>query len=173
MKISKHDRLDKFFLIETDHLKMKVDYDDVNHIEVDAASKLLEKIITEYWDEGEYEFIYIKEVENIFYPKNIKIVNSLVNIEESEIQNKMTNIYNYIDEIQCNPIWSYTTSLNNLIDLFIQKDVDAKLVICLLTAINTVRDHISKINDLISFAKLKLKQKGLSEDQIKSILHGF
>lgn len=64
--ISKHDLYDKFFFLKGEHIFMEVEYDDVNHAEVDAASELVAKILNEYWDEDTYHEIYREKLIEIW-----------------------------------------------------------------------------------------------------------
>lgn len=48
--------------ITTEHLYLMVDFDDVNHPEVEAAVKQLKKIIEEHWDEDLHAKLYKEEV---------------------------------------------------------------------------------------------------------------
>lgn len=61
-KIEDHDGIDKMFGVGNDHIWMYVDYDDVNHTEVDAAVHVMKKIMEEHWDEKLYEAIYMEMV---------------------------------------------------------------------------------------------------------------
>lgn len=54
-----HSGIDKSFGMGNDHIWMKVDYDDVNHPEVDAAVKCVQEIMEKHWDEKLYESHYI------------------------------------------------------------------------------------------------------------------
>ena len=49
-KIEPHTTIDKRFLIEETGNHLLVDYDDVNHAEVDQAARKLVKILNEHWD---------------------------------------------------------------------------------------------------------------------------
>jgi len=51
INVEKHTSTAKRFTITTPHLNMKVDYDDVNHNEVDAATETLQFILENFWDE--------------------------------------------------------------------------------------------------------------------------
>lgn len=49
-KIEPHTTIDKRFNIVNDEITLIVDYDDVNHKEVDKAARKLVKILNEHWD---------------------------------------------------------------------------------------------------------------------------
>jgi len=51
VNVEKHSTTDKSFTITTPHLNIKVDYDDVNHCEVDAAIETLQIILEKFWNE--------------------------------------------------------------------------------------------------------------------------
>ena len=52
VKIQEHDGVDKSFDLEdVPYLDVTINYDDVNHPEVDAAVKVLKKIIDDHWNE--------------------------------------------------------------------------------------------------------------------------
>lgn len=62
VEIEKHSKIDKSFKLSTEHLSMKVDFDDVNHQEVNAATKVLKELIEKHWDEEAFRIEYKKEL---------------------------------------------------------------------------------------------------------------
>jgi hypothetical protein len=57
-----HTTIDKAFEISGDYISMYVDYDDVNHMEVDAAAETILEILNKHWDEGLFKEKYKTEV---------------------------------------------------------------------------------------------------------------
>jgi len=65
--IEPHDGVNKSFdFIIPDRLAAQIDYDDVNHAEVDAAAKVLKDIVEKYWDEELFKKYHRKEVMRIW-----------------------------------------------------------------------------------------------------------
>lgn len=62
LKIEPHNSTNKMFSITTEHLCLMVDFDDVNHAEVEAAVLQLKKIIEENWDVELHKKLYKEEV---------------------------------------------------------------------------------------------------------------
>ena len=62
--IETHSQIDKCFYFRNGHVCMDVDYDDVNHMEVDAAVKHKKQIREKTWDENEYKRLYKDELVN-------------------------------------------------------------------------------------------------------------
>lgn len=60
-KINKHNKWDKFFFMSNPHIHMEIDYDDVNHAEVDAATDVVLEILNKHWSEELYKKRY-KEI---------------------------------------------------------------------------------------------------------------
>lgn len=57
-EIEEHSTIDKRFGVGNDHIWMYVDYDDVNHEEVEAAVNYLKTIVEKHWDMQQFnEFI--------------------------------------------------------------------------------------------------------------------
>ena len=66
VKIESHTTIDKRFDVETKYLNFMVDYDDVNHAEVDAALLQFKKIIEENWDENLHKELYKEELMKVW-----------------------------------------------------------------------------------------------------------
>lgn len=49
-KIQPHTTIDKWFEIEGPDIRILVDYDDVNHKEVDKQARKMVKILNENWE---------------------------------------------------------------------------------------------------------------------------
>lgn len=64
--IQHHCTLDKRFDVTTEHLCLMVDFDDVNHPEVDAAVQQLKKIIEEHWDAKLHKKLYKEEIMKVW-----------------------------------------------------------------------------------------------------------
>lgn len=64
--IDDHSIIDKRFDVMTEHLCLMVDFDDVNHAEVDAAVLQLKKIVEEHWNEELHEKLYLEELMKIW-----------------------------------------------------------------------------------------------------------
>lgn len=50
MDVSSHSKYDKSFMVHSKHLQLEVDYDDVNHAEVDAAVEQIRRIVAKHWN---------------------------------------------------------------------------------------------------------------------------
>lgn len=65
VSIEPHSGIDKsFHFAIPNYLDLKVDYDDVNHAEVDASVKHLKELIEMYWDSLKVESYYEQELIN-------------------------------------------------------------------------------------------------------------
>lgn len=60
--IEKHTTLNKSFDFNTSELNMRVDYDDVNHAEVDAAVQQLQEILRTHWNPERHKELLKVEV---------------------------------------------------------------------------------------------------------------
>lgn len=60
--IENHTTIDKSFRLSTDEISMKVDYDDVNHPETDAATRQIAEIIEKHWDQKLHDQYYREEL---------------------------------------------------------------------------------------------------------------
>jgi len=61
--VEEHSGIDKSFQFTVnDVISMQIDYDDVNHAEVDAATRILKSIIEKNWDEKLFQSEYKKEL---------------------------------------------------------------------------------------------------------------
>lgn len=61
--VEPHDGVDKTFdFIIENKLAAQIDYDDVNHPEVDAAARVLKIIVEKYWDEKLFKKFHREEV---------------------------------------------------------------------------------------------------------------
>ena len=58
LTIQPHDHLNKWFMIYMPHITLKVDYDDVDQQETDAAVEVLKEIIEKHWSESLYKEKY-------------------------------------------------------------------------------------------------------------------
>ena len=54
MNIERHSAIDKSFEMNSKYINFNVDYDDVNHIEVDTAAEIISELVDKYWDEKEF-----------------------------------------------------------------------------------------------------------------------
>ena len=61
--IDKHRGSDKFFEMGNNSICMKVDYDDVNHPEVDAAAKYIKTLLENFWEDRVFSEYYKNELE--------------------------------------------------------------------------------------------------------------
>lgn len=61
-KINEHNDYDKSFQISSKELSLQVDYDDVNHPEVYAASRVLVEVLNQHWDEELFKEYYKEEL---------------------------------------------------------------------------------------------------------------
>ena len=80
--IEDHSGIDKSFEFSFEHFYAQVDYDDVNHPEVDAATKLLAKIIEQHWNEEEFKKLFKEEVINIWNKNEYNLQDDYVSLEE-------------------------------------------------------------------------------------------
>ena len=62
VKIENHSTIDKSFEVSTDHLSMIINFDDVNHEEVEAATIILKELIEMYWDEDSFKSVYKQQL---------------------------------------------------------------------------------------------------------------
>lgn len=53
--IEKHSTIDKKFEFSNEYVSMQVDYDDVNHIEVDVAIEYIKEILDKNWNNKLFE----------------------------------------------------------------------------------------------------------------------
>lgn len=56
--IENHTTLDKKFGFYNSNIYFNVDFDDVNHEEVDAATQYIQQILNQHWDQEEFKKIY-------------------------------------------------------------------------------------------------------------------
>ncbi|MDD5649103.1 MAG: hypothetical protein PHF86_01610 [Candidatus Nanoarchaeia archaeon] len=61
VSIEEHDGSDKSFTMDFPYMAVSVDYDDVYHVKVDAASKVIKKMIEDHWNED----LFKKELKKI------------------------------------------------------------------------------------------------------------
>lgn len=66
VNIENHNSISKRFDVNTDHLSLRVDFDDVNHAEVDAAIQQVKKILEENWDAELHDKLYKEEIMKIW-----------------------------------------------------------------------------------------------------------
>ena len=66
VNIELHNSISKRIDVRTDHLSIKIDFDDVNHAEVDAALRQLKKIIEINWDTELHDELYKEEIMKIW-----------------------------------------------------------------------------------------------------------
>ena len=65
--IEEHNQSDKSFEFSNDHVSMQIDYDDVDHTEVDAAIQLIKTILDTHWDEKKFGLIRLSMLKNTWY----------------------------------------------------------------------------------------------------------
>jgi hypothetical protein len=53
--IGSHSTIDKKFEFSNEYVSMQVDYDDVNHIEVDVAIEYIKEILDKNWNNKLFE----------------------------------------------------------------------------------------------------------------------
>jgi len=53
--IENHSTIDKRFEFSNEYISMQVDYDDVNHIEVDVAIEYIKEILDKNWNNKLFE----------------------------------------------------------------------------------------------------------------------
>jgi len=66
LNIEEHTSTYKSFMVYTEHLSLKVDYDDVNQPDVDAAIQQLRAIIEKHWNPETHTELFRKEVMKIW-----------------------------------------------------------------------------------------------------------
>lgn len=81
-KISKHNKWDKFFFMSNSHIHMEIDYDDVNHAEVDAATDVVLEILNKHWDEKLYKEKYKEKILEMWEINEYNLQNDFENKEE-------------------------------------------------------------------------------------------
>jgi hypothetical protein len=81
--IEGHDRIDKSFMVYNDHITLNVEYDDVNHVEVEAAIEHIKEILDKHWDESVYDQKYKENILKVWYLNEYNIQDDYDNnIEE-------------------------------------------------------------------------------------------
>ena len=66
-KFGDHTMVDKSFDFSNGVVSMDVDYDDVNHAEVDAGIELMTEILNEHWNDEEFKRRYKDKVIEQWY----------------------------------------------------------------------------------------------------------
>lgn len=61
---------------------MQVEYDDVNHPEVDAAARVIKTIIEKHWDENEFQAEYKKELLELWEKNEYRLQDDYENKED-------------------------------------------------------------------------------------------
>lgn len=82
LKINEHTTIDKYFWITSNRFAAKVDYDDVNHPETDAAIEVLAKIIKENWDEELFQTKYREKVMKIWNDNKYNLQSDFESLED-------------------------------------------------------------------------------------------
>ena len=81
--MEEHNGIDKRFEMHFPHdLCAYIDYDDVNHPEVDAASKVLKEVIEKYWDEDRFKEFYKEEVMKVWNENEYDLQSDFESLEE-------------------------------------------------------------------------------------------
>ena len=62
--ITKHSEIDKNFEFSNKYISMQVDYDDVNHIEVDAAIEYIKEILDKNWNDKFFKQKFKEKMKN-------------------------------------------------------------------------------------------------------------
>lgn len=82
LKIDNHTTIDKYFWIKSNRFAAKVDYDDVDHPETDAAIEVLAKIVEENWDEELFRNKYKEKVMEIWNKNEYSIQSDFESLED-------------------------------------------------------------------------------------------
>jgi predicted RND superfamily exporter protein len=82
VEIEKHTTVDKNFGFYTKHLALYVDYDDVNHPEVDAAVEVLKEIIEKNWNEDSFKEKFKEKVLNRWNENKYNLQSDFESLEE-------------------------------------------------------------------------------------------
>ncbi len=88
-KIQKHSSVDKEFELIMPHVRIIVDNDDVNNIEVDAAIRVIEKIINENWSEDMFIALYRDGIEKQWKENKWNIQDDYDSYEDYLKQNEL------------------------------------------------------------------------------------
>lgn len=74
--VEPHNGINKSFgFMINDSFLAQIDYDDVNHSEVDAATRVLQKIVEENWDEELFKKFHEEEVMKVWKKNEYGIQN--------------------------------------------------------------------------------------------------
>ena len=94
VNIEPHDGCDKRFEMNLPNdLCLYVDYDDVDHASVDAASKVLKEVVEKHWDEALFQKLYKEEIMKIWDANESDIQEDY----EGDLKTYLAD-YNLIDE---------------------------------------------------------------------------
>ena len=80
--IEEHNSLSKRFEMTTPHLIFKVNYDNANHEEVDAAVATLKSIIERYWDENLFKSEFRKAIMKAWVKNENNLQNDFESLDE-------------------------------------------------------------------------------------------
>lgn len=86
-EIQKHSTIDKRFEFRNEHISMEVDYDDVNHPEVDAGIELMKEILDEYWNEDLFKKKYKEKIMEVWNENKYDIQSDYENNLEEYLTN--------------------------------------------------------------------------------------
>lgn len=80
--IDDHSGFDKEFALGNHVITMNVEYDDVDHTEVDAASLYVQKLLNDHWDEAEFKNFYKCQIMTEWTDNVDDIQSEYTNVEE-------------------------------------------------------------------------------------------
>jgi hypothetical protein len=80
--IDDHSSFDKEFELYNHAISMQVDYDDVEHSEVDAAALYIQKLLNDHWNDEEFMAFYKCQIMADWNDDVDRIQSEYTNIEE-------------------------------------------------------------------------------------------
>ncbi len=81
--IEDHSTVDKSFGVGNDFIWMRVDYDDVNHMAVEAATKYIKTLLENCWEQRDFSEYYKNELINEWY-------------KDKDLQEEYPNVDKYV-----------------------------------------------------------------------------
>lgn len=89
--VENHSGIDKSFEFRINNaLSMQIDYDDVNHAEVDAATRVLKSIVEKHWDDELFKQEYKKELIAVWNKNEYDLQSDYDSKEDYLTQNGVT-----------------------------------------------------------------------------------
>ena len=81
-EIERHNTSYKSFDFSNHRVSVQVDYDDVNHPEVDAGIELMKEILNSHWDEKRFKELYREKVMEVWNKNEYGLQTDFENLED-------------------------------------------------------------------------------------------